>query len=122
MGVSPAPEVFQGKLTLALEDLPGLYIIADDVLIKGQGETQEMAHKDHDEKLRLFLNRCRQKNIKLNVDKFKLREKEATYIGHLLTADGLRIHPEKVCAIEQMPKPTDVKSSSEAVGYGKLPG
>ncbi|KAI4887128.1 hypothetical protein NFI96_019030, partial [Prochilodus magdalenae] len=116
MGVSPAPEVFQRKLTQALEDLPGLYIIADDVLITGQGETQDMAQKDHDEKLRLFLTRCRQKNIKLNADKLKLRKKEATYIGHLLTADGLRIDPEKVRAIEQMPKPTDVKAVQRLLG------
>ncbi|KAK5853431.1 hypothetical protein PBY51_007214 [Eleginops maclovinus] len=116
MGVSPAPEVFQRKLTQALDDLPGLYIIADDVLITGQGETQEMAQRDHDEKLRLFLNRCSQKNIKLNADKFKLREKETTYIGHLLTANGLRIHPEKVRAIDQMPKPTDVKAVQRLLG------
>ena len=116
MGVSPAPEVFQRKLTQALEDLPGLYIIADDVLITGQGESQDMAQKDHDEKLRQFLTRCRQKNIKLNADKLKLRQKEATYIGHLLTADGLRIDPEKVRAIEQMPKPTDVKAVQRLLG------
>lgn len=37
MGISPAPEVFQRKLTQALDGLLGLYIIADDVLIP-QGE------------------------------------------------------------------------------------
>ena len=116
MGISPAPEVFQRRLTQALEDLPGLYIIADDVLITGQGETQDMAQRDHDEKLRLFLNRCKQKNIKLNSDKFKLRQKEATYIGHLLTADGLKIDPEKVRAIGHMPKPTDVKGVQRLLG------
>lgn len=46
MGISPAPEIFQRKLTQALEDLPGLYITADDVLITGQGETQEAAEHD----------------------------------------------------------------------------
>lgn len=39
MGISPAPEVFQRKLTQALDNLPGLYIIADDMLITGQGDT-----------------------------------------------------------------------------------
>ncbi len=54
MGVSPAPEVFQRKLTQALEDLLGLYIVVDDVLMTGQGGTHEMAQRDHDEKLRLI--------------------------------------------------------------------
>lgn len=47
MGISPAPEFFQRKLTQALDELPGLYIIADDVLITGQEETQEGAEGDH---------------------------------------------------------------------------
>ncbi|KAF0036506.1 hypothetical protein F2P81_011818 [Scophthalmus maximus] len=102
MGISTAPEIFQRRLTQALEDLPCLYIIADDVLITGQGETQEAAKRYHDEKLRVFLNRCKQKNIKLNADKFKLRQKEVAYIGHLLTADGLKIDPEKCEVLRQL--------------------
>uniref|UniRef100_A0A8C7YWC8 Gypsy retrotransposon integrase-like protein 1 n=1 Tax=Oryzias sinensis TaxID=183150 RepID=A0A8C7YWC8_9TELE len=116
MGISTAPEIFQRKLTQALENLPGLYIIADDILITGQGETQEAAERDHDDKLRLFLNRCRQKNIKLNAEKLKLRQKEVAYIGHLLTADGLKIDPEKVRAINEMPQPADVKAVQRLLG------
>lgn len=39
MGINPAPEVFQRQLMQALEGLPGIYIIADNVLITGEGET-----------------------------------------------------------------------------------
>ncbi|XP_023815343.1 uncharacterized protein K02A2.6-like isoform X2 [Oryzias latipes] len=95
MGISPAPEVFQRRLMQALENLPGTYVIADDILITGKGDTTEEAEKDHDRNLRLFLERCREKNIKLNVEKLKLRRREVPYIGHLLTADGLRADPEK---------------------------
>ena len=52
MGISPAPEVFQCKLMQALEGLPGIYIIADDVLITREGETWQSASLDHDNKLR----------------------------------------------------------------------
>lgn len=116
MGISLAPEIFQRKLTQALDNVPGLYIIADDILITGQGETQEEAEWDHDEKLKQFLDRCRQKTIKLNAEKFRRRQNETTYIGHRLTADGLKVDPEKVCAVEQMPAPTEVKAVQRLIG------
>ncbi|KAJ8356687.1 hypothetical protein SKAU_G00194810 [Synaphobranchus kaupii] len=116
MGISPAPEIFQRKLMQALEGLPGIHIIADDVLVTGEGATQEEASKDHDEKLKCFLNRCKEQNIKLNVDKMRLRQETVPYIGHLLTAEGLRIDPGKVRAIREMPRPTDVKGVQRLVG------
>ncbi|KAK7899105.1 hypothetical protein WMY93_019958 [Mugilogobius chulae] len=116
MGISPAPEIFQRKLTQALENLPGTYIIADDILITGEGETQQEAVKNHNKNLRLFLERCREKNIKLNADKFKLRKEEVPYIGHLLTSEGLKVDPEKVRAVTEMPAPTNVKGVQRLVG------
>lgn len=38
-----------------------------------QGTTQEEANKDHDKKLSYFRTRYKEQNIKLNLDKFKLR-------------------------------------------------
>ncbi|XP_028839495.1 uncharacterized protein K02A2.6-like isoform X3 [Denticeps clupeoides] len=116
MGISPAPEVFQRKLSQALEGLQGIYVIADDILITGEGETWEKANQDHDDKLRALLNRCREKSIKLNVEKFQLRRSEVPYIGHLLTADGLRVDPEKVRAVRDMPRPVDVKGVQRFLG------
>lgn len=52
-----------------------MYVIADDVLITGEGKTQEEANKDHDKKLRSFFTRCRERNMKLNYDKLKLQSK-----------------------------------------------
>ncbi|KAL6471864.1 hypothetical protein MHYP_G00205140 [Metynnis hypsauchen] len=82
MGISPAPEVFQHRLTQALDGLPGVHTIADDILIIGEGENEEGAVRDHDVKLRKLLDRCRERNIKLNAEKFKLRQSEVPYIGH----------------------------------------
>lgn len=38
------------------------------------------------------------------------------YVGHLLTADGLKPDPEKVKAIREMEKPSDVKGVQRLVG------
>lgn len=116
MGISPVPEVFQRKLNQALEGSQGIYVIADNILITGEGATLEKANQDHDDKLRAVLNRCREKNIKLNAEKFQLRRSEVPYIGHLLTAEGLSVNPEKARAVRDMPRPTDVKGVQRFLG------
>jgi hypothetical protein len=45
-----------------------------------------------------------------------LREKEMPYIGHLLTAEGVKPDPEKIAAITNMEKPTDVKGVQRLLG------
>uniref|UniRef100_A0A674AFT5 ribonuclease H n=1 Tax=Salmo trutta TaxID=8032 RepID=A0A674AFT5_SALTR len=109
MGISPAPEIFQRKLNQAMEGLPGVKIIADDILIVGEGDNDEAVTLDHDKNLKMLLDRCRKLNIKLNSEKLQLRLKEVPYIGHLLTSEGLKVDPGKVTAIKQMPRPTDVQ-------------
>ncbi|XP_072021728.1 uncharacterized protein [Amphiura filiformis] len=107
-GVSPAPEVFQQTLDQNLEGLQGLYKIADDILITGKGETLEQAQRDHDANLECFLNRCRERHITLNYDKLELRCQEVSFMGHILTSNGLKPDPKKLTAINEMPKPQDV--------------
>ena len=115
-GISPAPEYFQSTLDQAIENLPGVKTIADDILIYGEGETQEEAIRDHDQKLIKLLQRCREKGITLNKEKFKMKLTEIPYIGHLLTQNGLKPDPSKVEAILNMSKPTDLKAVQRLVG------
>ena len=48
-----------------------------------------------------FLERCSEKNIKLNPKKLQLRKQDVPYIGHVLTPDDLKPDPNKVKAIRQ---------------------
>ena len=115
-GISPAPEYFQSTLDQAIENLPGVKTIVDDILIYGEGETQEEAIRDHDQKLLKLLQRCREKGITLNKEKFKMKLTEIPYIGDLLTQNGLKPDPSKVEAILNMSKPTDLKAVQRLVG------
>lgn len=94
-GISPASEYFQQSLDQALEKLPGIHIVADDILVTGYGATEEEAHRDHDRRVTTLLERCRKKNIILNKQKFKSKCTEMPYIGHLLTTQGLKPDPAK---------------------------
>ena len=87
-GISVAPEEFQRRIDESLEGLEGTKAIADDILIWGDGNTIEEATFNHDARLSALLERCQQKHIKLNVDKFQLRKTELLYIGVTLTDKG----------------------------------
>ncbi|KAJ8890831.1 hypothetical protein PR048_010340 [Dryococelus australis] len=50
-GICSAPEIFQRKLQEALGILPGVEIVADDILVYGQGQTETEARINHDENL-----------------------------------------------------------------------
>ena len=118
-GISPAPEYFQQKLDQNLQGLPGVYRIADDLLITGQGETKEEADKDHDENLVHLLQRCRERNIKLNKAKFGFKGSQVPFIGHLLSNEGVKPDPKKIEAIVNMETHTDVQGVKHLIGMVK---
>ena len=55
-------EVFQRKLNQTLDGLDRVVCVADDIVVFGREE-------DHDKKLRLLLQRCRETGMKLNRNK-----------------------------------------------------
>ena len=82
-----ANEIFQKRLNQALEWLDGLLTVHDDMVINRVGDTKERATADHNRKLRQFLQ--------LNKKKLNLLCNEIPYMGHLVTAEGLKPDPEK---------------------------
>ena len=98
-GISSAPEVFQKKIHELIEGLHGIEVVADD--------------------FHSFLQRCEERGVKLNVDKFKLRQEEVRFIGHVATSEGLGIDPTKVKAIVDMPNPTDVPGVQRLLGLAQ---
>ena len=77
-------------------------------MIVGFGNTPAEWQTDHGRNVLAFLDRCRERNLKLNKKKVRLREQEVPFIGHILTPEGLKPDPHKVEAIVGMPDPTDV--------------
>lgn len=118
-GISSAPEVFQRRMHEVIEGLEGVEVVADDFVVVGFGETLEQANHDHDDHLEVFLQRCDEKNLKLNDKKIKLRMQEVPFIGHIATADGLSVDPHKVQAIMEMPEPEDVAAIQRLLGLAQ---
>ena len=73
-GISFAPEVFQRKMHELIEGMKGIEVVADNFIAVGYGDTFEEAAQDHDKNLLLFLQRCKERNVRLNLEKLKLRQ------------------------------------------------
>ena len=116
-GISSAPEEFQRRLHEITAGLTGVEVIADDILIYGIGDIEEQASANHNQNMINLLERAKEINLKFNPKKLKLRQKSIAYMGHLLTTEGLKPHPSKVEAIQNMPELTNVNNVQSFIGF-----
>ena len=79
----------------------------DDILI------WDRAKEEHDQHLKMALKRCGDIGLTLNKDKCVIGTSLVAYIGHILTADGVKPDESKVKAVLEMPAPTDKKESCD---------
>ena len=88
----------------------------DDIMVFGAGDTDKEALKDHDRNLREVFSRCRQKGVKLNSEKIQSRQKQASYMGYIISSEGLLADPNKLRAINEMSPPNDKESVQRVLG------
>jgi len=98
-GLISASEVFHRRMVELFQDIKGVEIFIDDIAV--WGKTKE----EHDERLHAVLRRCSEVGIHLNKSKCKFNAKEARYLGHILSKDGVGADPDKIRAIQEMPTP-----------------
>ena len=108
-GIKSASEVFQKAMDHLLEGYP-CEVILDDILLWGATKTE------YDANLTKLLDRIRKINLKLKWDKCKVKVREVGYVGHLLTAEGLKPDPEKIRAIVEIKTPENVKDIQRFLG------
>ena len=85
-------------------------------LLPGRGASIDEAVKDHDAKLIKLLDRCRERNLKLNRQNLQLKCLETSFIGHVLTPEGVKPGPRKVDAELKMERPNEVAAGRRLVG------
>ena len=96
-GITSGSEVYQQAIEQLLEGLP-CKVIVDDILVYGTNM------HDHDQNLMQVLDRIRQINLSLNVQKCKFRLHEVKYIDNVFTSQGL-LPDEKVKVITEISNP-----------------
>ena len=104
------------RLNTTLDGLDGAFCIADDILVYGEGDTYAEAEKNHDQRFTAFMDRCREKTIKLNPSKLQFKLKEINFTGNIVTDTGIRADPNKVKAITEMEPPANKSALLRFIG------
>ena len=116
-GLSVSSEIFQRKILELFGALPGVVAIHDDVIIHGRNQ------HEHDLNLQRFIAACGKYGVRLNKDKLELASDKITFMGHVISSDGIRTDSEKVKAIRDFPQPTcltEVRKSNDDPNIGLL--
>ena len=108
-GINSGSEVFQRAMEELMENYP-CKIIVDDIIVFGK----DMA--DHDRNLEIVMKRLKEIDLHLNRKKCEFRVSQIPFVGNIFTAEGLKVDPEKVKAIQEMPTPTSKQEVQRFLG------
>nr|CAB3249686.1 uncharacterized protein K02A2.6-like [Phallusia mammillata] len=108
-GITSAPGYFQQIMDELTQDLPGVAVYLDDLLVIGSSA------KDHLNNLRRLLQRLSEKGLRCRFEKCKFAQPTVEYLGHLLHKDGIR-KASKLDAVLNMPAPKDVSALRSFLG------
>lgn len=101
-GLNAAPEHFSCKIAKVLENIPNVVYHVDDVLVYGENAEQ------HDIILRQVLQKYSEEGITINMSKSVFGVQKVTFLGHVISAEGIEIEPSRVEAIVKFSEPTNI--------------
>ncbi|KAI0996221.1 hypothetical protein K3495_g11958 [Podosphaera aphanis] len=117
-GLAGAPAAFQRWINKVLGDLLGDTCAAylDDVVIFSNGDLV-----DHWIKVNQVVSRLAEAGLKLDPKKYEFAKKEIKYLGFIIcVTEGIKPDPEKVCAITEWERPTDIKGIRSFLGFANF--
>jgi len=111
-GLHSAPATFQRLLDTILgpELEPHVFIYLDDVIIVSETFDEHLQH------LAEVFRRLRDARLRLNPEKCHFCRHELKYFGHIVNRRGIHTDPDKVKAMTQWPRPTNVRQVRQFVG------
>lgn len=117
-GIASAPSKFQKIMESLFTGLEGIVVFLDDILITGPDD------KVHLERLEIALKILANAGLKLKLSKCKFFQEKIEYLGYVIDSEGLHTCESKTDAIQNAPRPTNVKQLQSLLGlvnyYGKF--
>ena len=110
--LAQAPAYFQEHMTGILKDFPFAIAYLDDIIIFSTTPQEHLLH------ICMVFDKLRSANLSMKKSKCSFFSKEIQYLGHILSATGIRPLPAKTHAIQHMQPPTTPKQLRAFLGLG----
>ena len=102
-GLAQAPAYFQHLMNQVLDICSFAMTYLDDIIIFSETEEQHLAHIEE------IFKRLEAADLKMKRSKCDFFKKHIHYLGHLISADGIRPLKDKLDSIRDMPAPCNSK-------------
>jgi hypothetical protein len=104
-GLCNAPSTFQATMNLIFEPYLRQFVIVffDDILIYSKSFEDHLTH------LQLVFQMLLHHSFFLKLTKCQFAQQSLSYLGHIVSAQGVGPDPEKIVAMTQWPSPTNLK-------------
>ena len=111
-GLTNAPSTFERLMDRIFQGLnPDICLIyLDDIIVKGS------TFQEHLNNLREVFTRLRAAGLKLSPKKCELFRKEVRFLGHIVSAEGIRTDPQKTETVLSWPIPRSLKELRSFLG------
>ena len=113
-GLAQAPAFFQHLMNKVLDNCPFAMTYLDDIIIFSDTEEEHLAHIEE------IFKRLEAADLKMKRSKCDFFKKHIHYLGHLISANGIRPLKDKLDMIHDMPAPRnskEVKQFLSLAGY-----
>ena len=109
-GAAGAPAWFVSAMRLVTAGLDNIRMYLDDAISSDDSPIHHVAT------LATFFARLRLHSLKLSPDKSRIGAARVDFLGHVISADGVRPNDDCVAALTRMPMPTDIKQLRSLLG------
>ncbi len=112
-GLTNAPAVFQALINNVLRDMVNrfVFVYLDDILIFSPSL---QVHTQH---VRQVLQRLLENQLYAKAEKCVFHAKSVSFLGHIISAEGIKADPAKVRAVAKWPIPDSRKALQRFLGF-----